>query len=206
MALTRRLALTLALAAAFPAHAVEVPVKPMSDEAFWRIMDLAPAAPGDDPESQLEDLAKLLRELPPDEILAFDGAMTQHMARSYTWDLWGAVYVAHGGASDDGFEYFRLWLISKGHVVFEKVLGEPDSLADLKLAPGPDGVFEFEQLAYVPRETWAAKTGRSPDDMPATWSGLYPNAPTGEPFDPSEVGLEKRYPRLWKKYGRHPLG
>lgn len=55
------------------------------------------------------------------------------MIRSYRWDLWGAAYVAKGGASDDGFEYFQRWLISRGRTDFERVLADPDALADLAI-------------------------------------------------------------------------
>jgi hypothetical protein len=29
-------------------------------------------------------------------------------------DQWGAAYLANGGCSDDGFDYFRGWLIGQG--------------------------------------------------------------------------------------------
>ncbi|MFL6076856.1 MAG: DUF4240 domain-containing protein [Mycobacteriales bacterium] len=35
------------------------------------------------------------------------------MAESYQGDLWGAAYLINGGASDDGFDYFRGWLIAR---------------------------------------------------------------------------------------------
>lgn len=154
----------------------------------------------------LEELFRQLVNLSPNEIVAFEGRLSSQLDRSYTWGLWGAAYVAHGGASDDGFEYFRLWLISKGSDVFEAVLKDPDSLADRNLAVGPDGVFELEELAYVPGRAWAEKTGRSEGEMPRAWSGLRPGGPADEKFDESEASLAKRYPKLWKKYGRHPLG
>jgi hypothetical protein len=34
-----------------------------------------------------------------------------------------------GWCSDDGFEYFRLWLIGQGRVIFERAVTMPDSLA-----------------------------------------------------------------------------
>jgi hypothetical protein len=53
------------------------------------------------------------------------------MARSYVAQLWAAAFVINGGCSDDGFEYFRGWLITRGREVFERALADPDSLADL---------------------------------------------------------------------------
>jgi hypothetical protein len=52
------------------------------------------------------------------------------MAESYRWDLWGAAYLINGGCSDDGFDYFRGWLLSQGRAIWQATLADPDSLAD----------------------------------------------------------------------------
>src|SRR6266567_9523959 len=87
--------------------------KPMSDERFWGLIGRTTVLESD-PESQIEALRSGLRRLSVEDIEAFEAAFDRHMKRSYSWDLWGATYVVHGGASDDAFEYFRCWLISKG--------------------------------------------------------------------------------------------
>jgi hypothetical protein len=43
----------------------------------------------------------------------------------------GAAYIIDGGCSDDGFEYFRCWLISRGKETFIKLKANPDSLITL---------------------------------------------------------------------------
>jgi hypothetical protein len=45
------------------------------------------------------------------------------MADSYQGDLRAAAYLINGGASDDGFEYFRGRLITQGREVYAGVLG-----------------------------------------------------------------------------------
>ena len=45
------------------------------------------------------------------------------MDDSYRWDLWGAAYLANGGCSDDGFDYFRGWLIGQGRKVSARCAG-----------------------------------------------------------------------------------
>ena len=60
----------------------------------------------------------MLTGLTPQDVVSFELAFGHEVQRAYTWDLWGAAYVVHGGASDDGFVYFRHWLISKGRRVF----------------------------------------------------------------------------------------
>jgi Protein of unknown function (DUF4240) len=69
--------------------------------------------------------------LPP-----FEVQHRQAFADSYDWGLWGAAYVIDGGCSDDGFDYFRAYLISRGRAVFEAAMADPDSLADADLEGG----------------------------------------------------------------------
>lgn len=190
-----------ATAAPAPIHAA----RPMTDARFWSIIDDTVQRDGD-PEAQLDALYEVLGDLSADEVLGFRDAFERQMTRAYAWDLWAVAYIAHGGASDDGFEFFRRWLISRGQAVFEQVLANPDSLADL---PGLDGqeVLEFEDLGYAPMEVWAEKTGRSPDDMPppAAWT-MPGSAPSGEPFEENPAALATRFPKTWARFGETPLG
>lgn len=176
----------------------------MSDEAFWTIIDTV--APYEaDPGRQLDLLSEQLTTLSPDGIVAFDGAFHRQVARANTWELWGAGYVAEGGMSDDGCEYFRRWLISKGSAIFERVLASPDDLADL-LAADTQGPLEFEEFAYVAGEVWQAKTGQpiaafheqSPQALPG-------GDPQGEPFEEDSAHLAARYPKLWRRFSESPL-
>lgn len=176
----------------------------MSDDRFWALIDRS-AAYESDPGRQLESLASQLRALPAAEIEAFDLAYRRQLNRAYTWELWGAAYVAHGGLSDDGFEYFRSWLISKGRAVYERVLADPDVLADLLVADA-EGVLQFEQFAYVAAEVWVQRTGRSVDDFAPMVSGWLPRAePQGVPFEDDEAYLAAHYPKLWRRFGDDPL-
>lgn len=88
-------------------------VSPMPAERFWRIIARA-AESAHDPDTQVNALRTALRELTVEEIISFEVAFRSHLNKAYTWDLWGAAYVIHGGCSDDGFEYFRRWLVSRG--------------------------------------------------------------------------------------------
>ena len=38
--------------------------------------------------------------------------------------LWDAAYLINGGCSDDGFDYFRGWLVDQGRETFERCLAE----------------------------------------------------------------------------------
>ncbi|WP_239019841.1 DUF4240 domain-containing protein [Sphingomonas suaedae] len=172
---------------------------PLTQESFWALVDHSAALEAD-PDAQLADLRASLSRLSASQIADFERIFDETMRRSYSWDLWGAAYLANGGASDDGFEYFRCWLISKGRSVFDKVVASPDSLADL-LAPGGGGDYEFEEFAYVAREAWQEKTGRDWNDMPVIADMAYDNEPSGAAFSEDPADLAKRYPKLWERFG-----
>ena len=184
------------------------PVAAMSDDAqadrFWEIIERT-RSQDDDQERQMAALAAELSRLPPAEIEAFGAVFDRLLIESYSWDLWGAAHVIMGGASDDGFEYFRTWLISRGRGVFEAARTNPDELAEL-IPAGFDEVPEFELLHYVAAEVWAEKTGDDPTNMPTAAHPTYADEPAGEPFDEASGDLAKRYPRLWARFSEAPLG
>jgi hypothetical protein len=180
-------------------------VAPMSADAFWAIIDRTAALEAD-PEGQLEALRTGLQTLSAEEVVAFTNAFEQQLRRAYRWDLWAVASIAHGGASDDGFEYFRRWLISKGRAVFERVLADPDSLADL-IAPDSEGVLEFEEITYVSWEVWGAKTGREPSEIPMSTDFMTLGVePDGAPSPDDQDELARTYPRMWARFGERPLG
>ena len=60
--------------------------------------------------------------------------------------LWAACAAIGDHYTDDGFEYFRAWLISKGHDVYRNALQDPDTLAEINI---PKNSAEFESFWYV---------------------------------------------------------
>src|SRR3954463_8818781 len=86
-----------------------------------------------DPREHADALTARLAKRPPAEIIDFDHWWGVLKRESYTWIVWGAAYIIGGGCSDDGFIDFRSWLILQGRDVFQKVVADPDSLADLKI-------------------------------------------------------------------------
>lgn len=171
----------------------------MTEDRFWNLIDQTIGA---GQEQQSATLQNALSKLTPAEIEAFERAFHREQKRAYTWDLWGAAYVMNGGASDDGFEYFQRWLISKGRKVFEAALADPDSLADV-FARGE--VYEFEEFAYAASYAWQEKTGINPWKDPKgtfPYTGAPPaGQPSGVPFKEDAAYLSKRYPKLWARSG-----
>jgi hypothetical protein len=183
-------------AAAAPRSAMsgDAAERPVDAAAFWTLIDRSAATK--DQEAQLTALRALLDTLTPDQIVGFQTQFDAAMARANSWDLWGAAYLANGGASDDGFAYFRSWLISKGERAFETVAARPDALAGLLPADEGDEL-EFEAIAYAAGDAWAAKTGRNASEMPR--SEVVQAEPSGTPFSEDPDALARRYPQLWKR-------
>jgi len=178
----------------------------MPADKFWQIIERA-AKSDHDPDAQMKTLRTALHELSIEEIISFEVAFRRYLNEAYTWDLWGAADLIHGGCSDDGFEYFRRWLVSRGRDVYEAALADPDSLAQRDLQPGPDGVWEFEEIYYVAREVFEEKGGEGDvRDYSEPEAGMAGPGPSGERFGDDDQHLARRYPKLWQRFSRARAG
>jgi hypothetical protein len=173
----------------------------MDDSKFWDLIEESKRKAKGDFDDQAESLLGLLRKLPPEDIVQFDRIYHDRLARAYTWDLWGAAYVIGGGCSDDGFDYFRDWLISRGRTVYEAALRVPESLVEAVTTADADEHCEFEDFRYVALRAWEARTGRGEDEFPAEQGMQQPDEPTGEAWQEDDSELARRFPRLSAKFG-----
>jgi len=162
----------------------------MNIDRFWTIVDAAREAGGVDPDARIAALRDGLANASPEELASFDDHYQRLLAAAHRWDLWAAAYVMNAGRSDDGFRYFRDWLISEGRKVFEGALCDPESLADLPKVEHA----ENELYGYVAIELHE-EAGAGEIEGPH-----YNEAaePAGEPWEEDDV--DSLYPRLAKKY------
>src|SRR5262245_57201855 len=100
----------------------------MTKDVFW---DHIRATRRVEPEEHADRLTKRLSKLPEAEIGGFIQRWDEASVDAYRWDLWGAAYLINGGCSDDGFQYFRWWLLLQGRAAYEAALADPDSLAKI---------------------------------------------------------------------------
>lgn len=173
----------------------------MDDQKFWRLIDEARNAAGDQ-EARVEALTAALTRLGNQEIVAFQLALTNHVRRSYTWPLWGAAGLIKGHLSDDTFEYFRSWLIYKGQAAYEAAMVDPDSLASTMDDEDDEAQYECESLLTAALEAWEQKTGKSWDDFPDEGQPIDVPAMDDEPSEWTVDELRKHFPKLWAKFGR----
>jgi len=172
----------------------------MEIDEFWKIIELSRREVRSDEsdgnmERQRKALESLLSKMSPDEIVAFDRQLMRQMRIAYRWDLWGAAYIIASGCSDDGFVDFRAWLISMGRQVFEGVMANVESLADIASGPGIEDVF-FEGFINAPEQAYEHLTGR---EIPESVE-LSPGEPVGDRWDSTGDDLRRRFPRLWSRY------
>ena len=86
----------------------------MAEDQFWTLV----AESGGD----AHKLVGFLTGLSWEEIIAFDMRLDEAM---YQLDRQDIHEITDG--SDDGFEFVRLWIISRGREYFESVLRDPDN-------------------------------------------------------------------------------
>ena len=163
----------------------------MDDSRFWMLVDAARAQAGASEQARPPALRAALAALSADEIQAFQRVYDRMIARANRWDLWGAAWLMNGGCSDDGFRYFRDWLISEGKASYEQALLEPDSLADF---PRRD-FFELESFGYAAMDAYAE---HSDMELERDFSDELA-IPEGRELLDDE--LPARLPRLAARYG-----
>lgn len=172
----------------------------MADEILWEAVARARAG-ADGPDEVAERVTALLAVRPPAEIIEAQRTLETMLADSYREDLWGAAYRINGGCSDDGFDYFRGWLLTQGRDAFHRVLADPDELAGLpavREAAGTGNELECELMLGAALAAYRAATGA---ELPAEARirGLYPDpGPAWDFEDDAEVA--RRLPRLAALY------
>ncbi|MFE7486319.1 DUF4240 domain-containing protein [Kitasatospora sp. NPDC057541] len=154
----------------------------MDDKTFWALMDELSSQPGDRHE-RLEWLRGRLRRRPAAEAVEFQARLEAACAAVATDELWRAVRRIEGGlCSDDGFDYFALWLVAQGRGTYRAVLADPDALADVAevralvgrdLREWHDDEWpEWEELDYVAQEAFGELTGQEDDGCEAFHAAL----------------------------------
>ncbi|SCL22180.1 DUF4240 domain-containing protein [Micromonospora inyonensis] len=168
----------------------------MRTDDFWQLIDRAREGAGGEPEAVAAPAVALLAERDPEENVGYAHHQRRVLAASYRVDLWGAAYLINGGASDDGFEYFRGWLMTQGRAVFARAVADPDSLAELprvRSAALSGEEFECDDMLAVPWEAYRKATAAdlptdrdpvAPPDLNDFWD-----------FDDEEEA-HRRLPRL----------
>lgn len=165
---------------------------------FWQIMNVPASIHEYEVEEQELALAAELRKLSDEELVAFKLTYDQVMDEAYSWDLWAAAYFVCGGCSDDGFTYFRNWLIGRGEHAFFNAMQDPDSLAIFDM----EGEFDIAMSCewdLLPSKVWGQRHRDGPDFYDQLPDRPYKSDPSGEEFDEDDFeAMKARFPKLAK--------
>lgn len=171
---------------------------------FWKLIADARAGVPDPTDccAVVHRATSLLAARPPAEIVAAQQILWDLMADSYRHPLWAAAYLINGGCSDDGFDYFRGWLLTQGAEVHRAAVADPDSLASLPVvvAAAESGAeFECEAALSIAWDAHLAATGmKLPEDA---FTIRYPDLDPDWDFDFDDgAELAARLPRLAALY------
>jgi len=174
----------------------------MDDKRFWDIIAVACKhdCEGDWLDLWAEPLVEELKKLPPEDIVRFDHWFDEKTDALYTVNHWGAAYLINGGASDDGFYYWRCWVVGMGKQIYDAALANPDSLADV-VDPTKD-YYEAEIYGSA-RSAWE-ELGLDEDEFDKQYDALgkskYPRL-AGRSWDfDDDKQVNRRLPRLAALY------
>ncbi|GGM21281.1 DUF4240 domain-containing protein [Dactylosporangium sucinum] len=176
----------------------------MDTSDVWRLVDQArqELAETADAGEVAERMSALLARRDPAEIVAFAQPLWDLLIQSYRADLWAAAYLINAGASDDGFDYFRGWLVAQGRTVYEQVLADPDRLAGnpvVRRAAADDEELECGEILGVAWDAHLAATGR--ELPPGAFTIRYPALDPAWDFDFDDgAEMRRRLPRLAELY------
>ena len=150
----------------------------MDSNTFWKLIADARASVPDpsDSEAVATAASTLLAARPPAEIVAAQQVLWDLLAESYQNPLWAAAYLINGGCSDDGFDYFRGWLLTQGQEVYDSVLASPDSLASLPIviaAAESEVELECEEALSIAWNAHLKATGSPADALARTASSVF---------------------------------
>jgi hypothetical protein len=167
----------------------------MNIEEFWQIIEKAGMEGRGDCGRTAAEVVRTLSRLDAEEIRSFRERLDDLLDESYRWDLWGAADLINWGSGDDGFYYFRAWLIAQGRQVFENALCDPDSLAEHPAMAGRHelAALECQDFLYAAHDAYKAVTGQELPLPPRPARTII-----GERWTFDDVhAMQERYPRLW---------
>lgn len=172
----------------------------LDEDLYWSIIakSLKQTKNQDDQE---RFLIKEIEKLTPNQMIGFRLRTDKLLYDTYNSEMWCAGYIMNGGCSDDTFEYFRNWVISRGKETYYNAKQNPDNL--IREVIEDEDLYDFESFWYVALEAFQHKTGKDlydyiDNDNFKTAEGHYPQFEfTWQEENPES--MKKICPRLFDK-------
>jgi hypothetical protein len=185
----------------------------VDQDEFWTLMESAVTAAEGNRDGEEEDdfgeaiaqeLVSRLARLDTASVLSFDDYLGRATSVLHRWDVWAAAYLINGGCGDDSFIDFKAGVVTLGREWHQRVVANPDSLADhpavQEVATGRDTDFLFpEPVNYAAGEAFEQITGDHDAYNDAASQEGYESESSdmGENFDFDDPEqMRRRLPRL----------
>ncbi len=148
----------------------------LDENLYWSIIDKSLKCTSNQ-DDQEQFLIREIGNLTPTQMIGFRLRTDKLLYDTYNSEMWCAGYIMNGGCSDDGFEYFRNWVISRGKETYYKAKENPDNLIDE--VDSELEMYDFESFWYVSLEAFKQNTGKDlydyiDDENFKTKEGQYP--------------------------------
>ena len=173
----------------------------IDEDKFWAIIEKSLKETNNQEDQEIYLISALEKES-PQEMLGFRLRTDKLMYDSYTSNLWCANYIISNGVADDGFDYFRCWLISRGKDAFYKVQENPEYL--INLVENEPKTYDFEGFWYVAMNAFKNMTNQELNpyldyENFKTNDENYPILEFNWNVDEPKT-MEKIYPLLFQKF------
>ncbi|RBQ09885.1 DUF4240 domain-containing protein [Pedobacter miscanthi] len=182
-------------------EAISPTAEMLDEDLYWKIIEFS-LQQADNQYDQEQVLIREIEKLNQQQMIGFRLRTDKLLYDTYNSEMWCAAYIMNGGCSDDMFEYFRNWVISRGRDVYYAAKENPDSL--ITEADDETDEFEFETFWYVALEAFKNKTGENlynhiDNENFETKEGNYPQFDfTWTEEDPES--LQKICPKLFERF------
>ncbi len=168
----------------------------MSPDHWTLLAETRP--PDGDPGRHAEALTDRLTRAGVEDVLRFGASFDAAMDALYSWDLWGAAYLALGGCSDDAFEYLRAWIVARGEGEWRRAQMDPQTFFLSLLGDAEDPEDRFTELGLHDGEALLYVAGTAHERLTGEWrpprAEPGPDTPVGEPWEDDD--LPERFPEL----------
>lgn len=175
----------------------------LDEDLYWSII-ASSLKNTEDQDAQEQYLIKEISKLTPKQMIGFRLRTDKLLYDTYNSEMWCAGYIMNGGCSDDGFEYFRNWVISRGRETYYRAKENPDNL--ISEVDENAEMYDFESFWYVALEAFKKVTGKDlydyiDEDNFKTKEGQYPPITfTWQEENPESMKkiCPHLFARLWK--------
>lgn len=164
----------------------------MNEQNFWACINQA--LDGDDFSSNLR---KVLSNLSLDEIICFKNIFLKKLVDAYVFSLLAANFVISSYVSDDGFQNFRVWLVSKGELKFQQAVDDPEKIADWLCESELDEI-EGNEILLIADDVYVELGG----DLEEFYKKIIflPDPDISMLWPENKSEFQRRYPKLVAKF------